>query len=160
MDNSVSTDINYGFCVCKIKNGMSKPFWIILVSNVYVYLSADLFNTNKEVVLHTEMNLIHFFFFKIKKEGLLCCCCLPEWYCDLVWHAEGRRYWRCVRKECWGWYLTRNLGKLHKEVFYNLFCLSGIVSVIKLRDRQDIMNWWKTRCAGHSMLICLTESVP
>lgn len=31
------------------------------------------------------------FFIKIKKKGLLRCCYLPEWYCDLVWHAEGRR---------------------------------------------------------------------
>lgn len=31
-------------------------------------------------------------------------------------------------------------GKLDKEVFHNCCHLSGIVSVIKSRDRQDIMN--------------------
>jgi len=56
--------------------------------------------------------------------------------------------------------LIRNWGKLYKEVFYNLRCLSGIVSVIKSRYRKGIMNWWEMRCAGHSIVICLTGSVP
>jgi hypothetical protein len=57
-------------------------------------------------------------------------------------------------------FVTRNWRKLLKEEFYSLGSLSSIVSVIKSRDWQDMINTWEVRCPAHNIVICLTASVP